>query len=248
MMRFRLLGPLEVWTAMGWHGIGATKPRAVLAELLLRPGQVVPAGTLADRLWGERCPSSAPSLVRKYVMEVRRLIDDLDAVVLTFQHPGYLLRVEPGELDAQCFERLVHEGHGELRAGMHQKAACTLRDALALWRDEPFLNVPRSDSIQAESDRLRELRLDGLEARIEADLLRGAGFGLVAELQSLVAQHRLRESLWHLLMRALCSCHRHAEALAAYAQVSRILDEELGTYPGEPLRRLHQEILSRAGG
>ncbi|MBO2451779.1 AfsR/SARP family transcriptional regulator [Actinomadura barringtoniae] len=243
MMRFRLLGPLEVATAAGWHGIGAAKQRAILAELLLRPGQVVPADALAERVWGECCPPSARSLVRKYVMELRRLIGDTEAAVLARRDPGYLLRVEPGELDAERFEQLAREGRRELRNGAHERAESTLRDALALWRGEPFVDVPGSALTESEAVRLRELRLDALEARIEADLRCGAGAGAVAELRPLVAQHRLRESLWHLLMRALCSCDRTAEALATYAQVSRILDEELGTRPGELLWRLHRDIL-----
>jgi DNA-binding SARP family transcriptional activator len=40
-MRFRILGPLEVKTGEDWVSIGAAKWRAVLASLLLRPGQVV---------------------------------------------------------------------------------------------------------------------------------------------------------------------------------------------------------------
>ena len=42
MMRFRLLGPLEVWAGEDWQGIGAPKWRSVLAALLINAGQIVP--------------------------------------------------------------------------------------------------------------------------------------------------------------------------------------------------------------
>ena len=45
MMRFRLLGPVEVRAGEDWRGIGAPKWRSVLAALLIHPGQIVSADT-----------------------------------------------------------------------------------------------------------------------------------------------------------------------------------------------------------
>src|SRR5580700_649162 len=42
LMRFRILGPLEVWSDKeGWAAIGAPKWRSLLACLLVRPGQQI---------------------------------------------------------------------------------------------------------------------------------------------------------------------------------------------------------------
>ena len=46
MMRFRLLGPLEVRAGEDWKEIGAPKWRSLLAVLLIRAGQVVPVDVL----------------------------------------------------------------------------------------------------------------------------------------------------------------------------------------------------------
>lgn len=91
--------------------------------------------------------------------------------------------------------------------------------------------------------RLEELRLTVLEARIEADLDLGHHDGLIAELQTLVHDHPLRERLWSQLMLALYRTGRSADALAAYRQVHTILRDELGISPSPRLRRLHQHIL-----
>jgi DNA-binding SARP family transcriptional activator len=253
LMRFRVLGPLEVRTSEGWRGIDAPKWRGVLAELLVRHGQVVPVGVLATRLWGDDVPHSYRSLIRKYVMELRRLLEDDDGETLVRRDPGYVLRVAPQEIDAYRFKYLVHAareafaGHGtDTGASGAGQAAPLLNEALALWRDAPYVDAvdaADSPSAAAEALWLQELRLDAVEMRTEAELLRG-GAGLTAELQRLSGRFGLRESLWHLQMRVLRHTGRTAEALHAYVRAGRLFAEELGTSPGGPLRRLHQSILA----
>ena len=68
---------------------------------------------------------------------------------------------------------------------------------------------------------------------------------MVAELETLVAQHPLRERLRGQLMLALYRSGRQAEALDAFAAGRRLLVDELGIEPGEPLRALHQRILEQ---
>jgi DNA-binding SARP family transcriptional activator len=51
MMRFRLLGPLEVRAGDDWKGIGAPKWRSVLAALLINAGQIVSADALINEVW-----------------------------------------------------------------------------------------------------------------------------------------------------------------------------------------------------
>ena len=56
--------------------------------------------------------------------------------------------------------------------------------------------------------RLEELRLEALEARIDADLELGRHAALVAELEALIARHPMREHLQGQLMLALYRCGR----------------------------------------
>jgi len=243
-MRFRVLGPLEVRTSEGWKGIGAAKRRGVLAELLVHAGQLVPCDVLAARLWGDGVPGSHRSLIRKHVMELRRLLEDEAGQTLVRRAPGYLLRAAPDDIDACRFENLVDAARTAFARSGPRHAAPLLTEALELWRDAPYVDAAASPSAAAEVGRLEELRLDAVELRIEADLAAGRAGGLAAELRGLLAHFELRESLWHLLMRVQRHTGRTAEALATYARASRLFADELGAGPGEALRRLHQSILA----
>ena len=94
-----------------------------------------------------------------------------------------------------------------------------------------------------EVPRLAEMRLDALEARIDADLHLGRHREVIAELQALTAAEPLRERLHELLMLALYRSGQQAAALAAYRQARRHLVEEIGIEPGPGLRELNQQIL-----
>ncbi len=58
-MEFRILGPVEVWDGAQRLDLGGSKPRALLAVLLLHPNQVVSTEHLIDQLWGEAPPATA---------------------------------------------------------------------------------------------------------------------------------------------------------------------------------------------
>ncbi len=47
---------------------------------------------------------------------------------------GYLLRLEPEQLDLTLFERLLEEGRRALAGGNYERASKRLAEALALWR------------------------------------------------------------------------------------------------------------------
>ena len=116
-MRFRILGPLEIWTGEGWDGIGAPKWRSLLAALLLNPDQAVSADRLIGELWGDDPPESAPNLLSVYVLRLRRLLGDAEGGTLITRAPGYQLRLAPDDLDARSFEELVLQGRQALGAG-----------------------------------------------------------------------------------------------------------------------------------
>ncbi len=85
--------------------------------------------------------------------------------------------------------------------------------------------------------------MNGLEARIEADLALGRQDSLVAELETFVDAHPYREGLRAQLMLALYRSGRQAEALETYRRARRVFSEELGLEPGPRLRALEVAIL-----
>src|SRR5215217_5237775 len=236
-MEFRLLGPLEIVERDRSLALGAGKQKALLAILLLNANEVVSTDRLQDELWGESPPATAAKSIQLYVSRLRK---ELGEGRLVTRPPGYVLKVEPHELDAARFRRLV----GEARNIEPERAARKLREALGLWRGRALADLEYEPFAQPEIARLREARLAALEQRIEADLAAGRHAALVGELEALVSEHPLRERLWAQLMLALYRSSRQAEALEAYRAARRSLSEELGLEPGTELKQLEQAILT----
>jgi DNA-binding SARP family transcriptional activator len=239
-MKFRILGPLEASDEGGRVSLGVGKPGALLAVLLLHPNEVVSADRLIDELWGEDSPEGAAAALRVNVSRLRKALPE---DVLTTRSPGYVIRVEPEELDLHRFERLVEEGRGLLARGLPADASERLRDALSLWRGPALADFAYESFAQTAIARLEEIRLAAVELRIDADLTLGRHDELVGELEALVAEHPLRERLRGYLMTALYRSGRQAEALDAYKDARRTLVDELGIEPGTALRELERAIL-----
>jgi DNA-binding SARP family transcriptional activator len=241
-MEYRILGPLEAWDGGREVSLGGPKPRALLAVLLLHANEVVPADRLIDELWGEDSPEDAAAALR---VNVSRLRKALPQDVLTTRSPGYLVRVEPDDLDLHRFERLVDEGRSLLARGLASDASQRLRDALSLWRGAALADFAYEDFAQAAIARLAEIRLAAVELRIDADLALGRHDELVGELEALVAEHPLRERLRGNLMTALYRSGRQAEALDAYQGARRALVNGLGIEPSPALHELERAILQQ---
>ncbi len=245
-MQYRILGPLEVAEHDQEVVLGGGRQRSLLALLLLNANEVVSSERLIDELWGAAPPPTAAKTVQVYVSQLRKSLrnGDPEGPLLT-RGRGYVLRIEPGELDLHRFERALDEGRRALEAQAPADASATLRDGLALWRGPPLADFAYEAFAQGEISRLEELRLAALEQRIEADLELGRHAEVVGELEALVAAHPLRERLRAQLMLALYRSDRQADALESYRRGRHLLVEELGIEPGSALRDLHERILAQ---
>ena len=241
-MEFRILGPLEVVDGDAVRALPAGKPRALLAILLLRANEVVPADVVVDQLWGENPPPTAGHLVHVYVSQLRKALGDKGNVLAT-RAPGYVLTVGPEGLDLYRFEIRLREAREALDAGDAPSAAERAREALGLWRGPALADFVYESFAQAAIARLEELRLAAQEHRIESELRLGRSGELVSELEVLVREHPLRERLRGQLMTALYRSGRQAEALETYQDLRRRLAEELGLDPGPVLQQLEKAIL-----
>jgi DNA-binding SARP family transcriptional activator len=237
---FRVLGPLEALADGKPAKLGGSRPRAVLAVLLLHSGQVVSASRLIDEVWAEDPPGTAANVLQGYVSQLRK---ELGRDTIETREPGYLLRVDHETLDLHRFERLASEGTELFERGLAEDAAVLLREALALWRGPALADIANEGALRQAAARLDELRLVALERRIEADLACGRHTELVGELEALAAEYPLRERPRALQMLALYRCGRQADALAAYRVARATLVDELGIEPGAQLQELERAIL-----
>jgi DNA-binding SARP family transcriptional activator/pimeloyl-ACP methyl ester carboxylesterase len=247
-MEFRILGPLEVREKGKALPLGGAKQRALLAVLLLHANEAVSADRLIDALWGEGAAETAAHTLQVYVSQVRKALrsaEDGARDVLVTRPPGYLLRVQANELDLEIFKEQVEQGRRAMAEGDPAEAARLLAAGLDQWRGPPLDEFAYETFAQATIAELEELRLSAIEDRIDADLALERHPDLVGELQTLVAEHPLRDRLRAQYMLALYRSGRQADALEAYREARRMLTEELGIDPAPELQRLERAILAQ---
>ena len=241
MVEFRLLGPLEAVEGDRQVALGGLKQTALLAVLLLRRNEVVSSDRLIDALWGDSPPSTAAAIVRVYVSNLRKV---LGAETLLTRGGGYVLLVEPGQLDTTRFDALVADGRAALGTGEASRAQKLFSTALAIWRGDPLANLSYEPFVETEITRLEEARLSALEDRVEADLMLGRHRELVPELEELIERHPHRDRLLGFQMLALYRCGRQVDALESYRRGRAALAETLGLEPTPALRSLELKILN----
>lgn len=245
-----MLGPLEVRDGGERVALGGRKQRALLAILLLHANEVVSSDRLIDLLWGESPPGTALTALHGHVSQLRKLLEPgrgpgIHPSVLVTVEPGYVLRVAPEQLDLEQHVALVASARTAFADGRPADARASFRRALDLWRGAPLADLDGEPFAQIELPHLAELRVAAAEELFEAELALGRSHDLVAELESHIARHPLRERPRGQLMLALYRAGRQAEALRAYQDARRTLVDEVGIEPGSNLRELERAILAQ---
>lgn len=244
-VEFRILGPLEVRVDGVVARVGGPRQRALLAMLLLSANRVVSRDRLIDELLNRAAPDKADHMLRVQVSRLRRVLEAADGNEprVIGRAPGYLIRVNPGELDLETFQTLVADGHSALEEEDFERAALMLHEADSLWRGRPLADLEFERFARLDIERLAELRRVAHEERIDADLALGRHHILIGELEALVAEQPLRERARGQLMLALYRCGRQADSLETYRAGRSLLNEELALEPSPALRQLEQSIL-----
>ena len=234
-----LLGPTSLVISGRTVAVPAGRQQTALAALALDAGRTVSSSALVDYLWGEEPPGQVRQALHTTMARVRKLVGT-DRVVA--RGGGYALELPAAAVDVHRFRDRVAQARG----AAPEDEEGLLVDALALWRGEPLEGVdsdalcgehvyPLTEEWFAATERLLELRVSA-----------GAAGEVLGELRGLIARHPLRESLWALLMSALVSAGRQADALAAYQEVRTALRDQLGVDPGPELVATHAAVLEGA--
>jgi len=252
-VEIKVLGPLEV--SVGGVSIvpTASKPSQLLAMLALNAGHVVSLAALTDEIWDYQPPRSGVPTLHTYILKLRKKLQDALAGegggitskdILTTRRAGYLLNLEPNDVDAVRYDRLSMAGRRAVNEGDHERASKTLGEALRLWRGPALADVPTGPQLTIEAMRLEENRLGDLHLRIEADLRLGRHHQLLGELATLCARHPLLENFCAQHMVALYRSGRQSQALEAFRRLRASMVEQLGVEPSPRLRQLHHGILA----
>ena len=234
-----MLGPLELDGTTSTLGL---RDRVVLQALAVRPGTVVSAESLAEAIWGETPPPSWPKVVQGCVSRLRKTLGG--DLIETAEH-GYRLRVHVDHVDHLRFERLIGRARELLTLGEPERAAYLLREALELWRGEPFTELNGWAPGLIELERLVELHRDAEELYVEALVRSGRHQVVLGTAGRLVKEAPFRERRWGLLALAQYQDGRQGEALDTLHRARTVMVNELGLDPGADLTALEQAVLSQ---
>lgn len=244
LLRIALLGPLRASRNGQPLPLGPLKQRLVLAVLLTRPNTPVSLEELTDAVWPDDPPRTARKNLQVYVSTLRRVLDPDDFGRLRHGPGGYVLHLGAGECDSLRFDELARRGDAEMRAGAPSRAALLYRQALDLWRHDPFSDLAaRADALRAAVERQHARRLAVYEAWAEAQLETGEPAPVADTVDEMVGRHPLRERLRAAQLTALHRVGRRTEALAAYDDCRQQLSRELGLEPGAALQSAYRSLL-----
>jgi predicted ATPase/DNA-binding SARP family transcriptional activator len=246
-VRFGILGPLEVTEADKFLRIEGRKLRTLLTALLVDSNEVVSTDKLISALWPSSSSATQLNALQSQVSRLRTILDSAgssDERRLVSHGSGYLIRARDDELDALEFESLGRRSRDAIATQDWSAAVSYAERALGCWRGDALEESRHEEFARARATQLEEERLLTIECRIEAGLALGQHSELVGQLEALVIQHPLRESLWSQLMLALYRSGRQSDALRAYDRVRRTLAEELGMDPGVELVKLREGVLN----
>jgi DNA-binding SARP family transcriptional activator len=256
-MEFRILGPLyaDARTGSGPAVIRQPLLQSALAVLLLRANRPCPRSMLVEALWASEPPSSPDAALRVCISRLRRCLGDCAARLESLGSPGgrapghrqqrgYMMTVRPGELDVDEFTDLIAQGQAELDTGHAAAAATSLVHALALWGDPPLPDLPDSEIVTADVERLTNLRQTAVDTLIEARLAAGEIEQVLVQLRAMVAANPGHELVYDQLMRAYQALGMRKEALDVYQLARRAMREQQGAEPGQALALLYKRILA----
>src|SRR5262245_61045489 len=135
-MEFRVLGQLEVWRNGTQVPLGPFKQRCLLALLILHANQAVSTDRIIDELWSDDAAVDRHNALWVHVSKLRSRLEPSrerrpEGQVVVTREQGYAVRIEPDELDAARFERLVERGRSLVDADP-ASASLVLGEALAL--------------------------------------------------------------------------------------------------------------------
>ncbi|BBH70807.1 SARP family transcriptional regulator [Actinoplanes sp. OR16] len=245
-MEFRLFGEVQLVAAGRPLETGTPRQQAVLAALAVEAGRAVAIETIVDRVWGDNPPAEARNVLYSHVSRIRRMLrqavacGDGTVVRLERRHAGYVLDADPELIDIHRFARLAELGRDPSRADTEQ--ARVLVEALSLWRGIPLAALT-GDWVSAVRESWHRRRLDAAVHWARAELRLGRAEAVISTLPDLITEYPLAEPLEVLLMTALHTAGRDAEAMDRYVTVRQRLADALGADPGPELRALHQAIL-----
>ena len=236
-MRFCDLGTMSINRGSMIEPVRGRRLTAALTLLLVRANQHVSTDSLVDAMWGDAPLEESVATLRTHIWRLRRFLDPdrhrgEPFTTIVSDGTGFRLAVTVDQVDSLRFETLAGEARDLLVTQQPRRALARCDEALALWRGQPW--SPHSDEpwAMAAAGRLREIREQVQEHRIDSLLQLGDPEPALADVEPLLAEAPLRERLWALAMLAAYRAGRVDQALDTYRRARQTLIDEAGLEPG----------------
>ena len=227
----RLLGGVHAVAVDGAAiDLPSASQRRLLAILALHSPRRLRSEWLADVL------GISPGALR---MSVSRLRTAIGAAVLQTASIGYSVVTDVDALQFSEAVACAADADDRTRA---------LERALALWTGPALEEFSGEEWADGEIARLTELHAGTVDDYVEALISARRSADAVAVLEAQIARHPYRDSSRGLLIRALASAGRQADALRAFQEYRSLLIEELGTEPSADVVRIERRVATSWDG
>ncbi|MDX3524578.1 BTAD domain-containing putative transcriptional regulator [Streptomyces scabiei] len=245
-MKIRLLGLMDIEASGRSLDVGPQQRRLVLAALAVDAGSPVSIDVLTERVWGQDTPDAPHSALYSHITRLRKFLTEAARtedpaarpVTLTKGAQGYVLQIDRQDVDLHRIGSLAESA----RATHGERRVLALREAMALWRGQPLVNL--TGYWAGTIRRNAESQFIGIASEWAAEEMRLGNAQSVADrLARVLDSYPLAEPLAEWYVRALCTLGRTSEALQCYATVRQQIAEQLGHEPGPQLRDLHMAVL-----
>ncbi|GAA2095341.1 BTAD domain-containing putative transcriptional regulator [Microlunatus panaciterrae] len=244
-MIFEILGPMTVTGETAVRLLPGSKPRQLLATLLLHPNRYVSADFIADNLWDGQPPNSAAANLRTYVRLLRtRISERTGAATIETRPNGYALMISPDELDSTRLESLVSEARHLSRVGDFAGALALIDQATGLWRGTPLEDVPVCSAWQPQLTRWEMAYTEVLDEAIRLHVDHGDPRRAARLVRDVLDRDPYNEDLWCQLMRCYLAAGQPQFALAAANEGTAVFDTELGVEVGAAFAALAAQARS----
>lgn len=227
---------------------GTPKERGVLAVLLLHAGKAIQARTLVEWVWPDgKTPRDPIGALYTYTTRIRNALRRIGVEFDLASDDGvYRLAVDQSSIDYRAFRAMAAQAREAGRAGDQEKACAQLRDALALWSEDPLADLDTDRAANWRRVAIRDDWLTTNSALLDALKKIGAFQEMLELLQGIQADHDLHVLLAKHRLQALYALDRNDEAIEYFLDYHHRARAAASDSRADELRHFHDRLIQPA--
>ncbi|KOV84025.1 NB-ARC domain-containing protein [Nocardia sp. NRRL S-836] len=218
----------------------------MLAVLLTRPGQPIPALELAEWVWGDddELPNNPVQTLYSYSSRIRRAFESMQIrVELPVVNGAFRVDVDRNAVDYFQYRDQVDRARALARRGDHQQALDAIRGAFTIWRHQRPLDELRSDRADAwRAQAERNVRIPAYDLLCTEYLVLGEYPRVLTELDELAPDYLAHPVLLKRRLEALYLLSRTEEATGLYLSAYQSFKAAVNDAAARDLLEFHEHL------